>query len=153
MYSFFVWYHFLLCLSLHFFLWQTPTNEYKSVIMGSIDLIFLYENVIVFIFKKMKTLKNCIQFLYSNPFFFFFFFDTKNENWIQIQSQTRFLVVSLTKNWKWIQNTPLFCSNHFKIPLPKSPKELATNKKTYKSNTQIAMNHQFLPKPCIIASL
>ena len=40
-----------------------------------------------------------------------------------------------------------------KIPIPKSPKRLATNKKTYKSNTQIAMNHQFLPKPCIIASI
>ena len=57
---------------------------------------FFYENATVFIFKKMKIPKSCIQFLYSNPFFL----DTKNENWIQIQSQTSFLIVSPTKNWK-----------------------------------------------------
>jgi len=34
------------------------------------ELFFFNENIIVFIFKKMKTLKSCIQFLYSNSFFF-----------------------------------------------------------------------------------
>ena len=53
-------------------------------VMGPIDLIFffLYENVTIFIVKKMKTSKNCIQFLYSNSIFL----DTENEIWIQIQS-------------------------------------------------------------------
>jgi len=37
-------------------------------VMEPTDLVF-YENVIVFIFKKMKTSKSCIQFLYSNHFF------------------------------------------------------------------------------------
>ena len=35
----------------------------------------------------------------SNPIFL----DIENENKIQIQSQTSFLVVDPTKNWKWIR--------------------------------------------------
>ena len=45
----------------------------KLVLVEPIYLIFFlifYENIIVFIFKKMKTSKSCIQFLYSNSIFF-----------------------------------------------------------------------------------
>ena len=69
------------------FLWN------KSVLEEPTDLVF-YENATVFIFKIMKIPKICIQFLYSNPIFL----DTENENGIQIQSLTSFLVVNPTKN-------------------------------------------------------
>ena len=71
------------------FLWN------KSVLEEPTDLVF-YENATVFIFKIMKIPKICIQFLYSNPIFL----DTENENGIQIQSLTSFLVVNPTKNLK-----------------------------------------------------
>ena len=69
------------------FLWN------KSVLEEPTDLVF-YKNATVFIFKIMKIPKICIQFLYSNPIFL----DTENENGIQIQSLTSFLVVNPTKN-------------------------------------------------------
>lgn len=63
------------------------------MIAGPIDLIF-YENINVFIFKKIKIPKSYIQFLYSNLFFYI-----KNENWIQIQiqSESSFWVVGPQK--------------------------------------------------------
>ena len=69
------------------FLWN------MSVLEEPTDLVF-YEIATVFIFKIMKIPKICIQFLYSNPIFL----DTENENGIQIQSLTSFLVVNPTKN-------------------------------------------------------
>ena len=40
-----------------------------------------------------------------------FFLDMENENWVQICKPNQNFVVGLTKNWKWIQKTPLFSSN------------------------------------------
>ena len=99
--------------SLHFFFLTTNNRERErereSSLMWQVSnsethkFDFLTKNVTVFIFKKMKTPKNCIHFCIQILFFFFLNTENekwkmKNENWIQIQNQTSFLVVGPTKN-------------------------------------------------------
>ena len=72
---------------------QRERERERSVIMGPTDLIFLWKCHCIH-FQENETRKKvififCIQIL--------FFFNTKNENWIQIQSQTSFLMVGFTK--------------------------------------------------------
>ena len=52
--------------------WESVFWWGKLVLVKPTYLIFFFfnENIIVFIFKKMKTSKSFIQFLYSNSFFF-----------------------------------------------------------------------------------
>ena len=51
--------------------WESVFWWGKLVLVKPTYLIFFFfnENIIVFIFKKMKTSKSFIQFLYSNSFF------------------------------------------------------------------------------------
>ena len=62
---------------IYIYIYREREREREVRDSGTHKFDFFNENAIVFIFKKMKTQKSCIYFLYSNPIFFF---NTKNEN-------------------------------------------------------------------------
>ena len=109
---FFVWYHFLLYLPLHFFiLWQPPPIERererererdlwfdKSVIMEPTYLTFFLRKYYYIHFQENKNTKKLyLVFVFKS--FFFYILKIKNKNWIQIQIHTSFLEMGRIKNW------------------------------------------------------
>ena len=69
---FFVWYHFLLCLPLHFFffLWQPPTKREREVSNNGTHRFDFFTKMPLYSFsRKWNTQKSYIYFLYSNPIF------------------------------------------------------------------------------------
>ena len=130
LYSFFVSNYFFCLISFStlsspsLFLWQPPTNiDKESSLMWQVSdsdtrRFDFFQKCCCIHFQENENTKK----LYSNPILWIlksYFMDTKTENWIQIQSQTSFLMIGPTKNWKWIQNIPLFCSNQT-CPKPSS---------------------------------